>query len=87
MIDNGSNPSIRNVTIKALHPFQDFLVYGTQGSLGVISTMNGQKPVVYKNAINDGNFDVAAIDSLTFSITVQSYARLSILSNVKFSIK
>ena len=75
------------MTIKTSYPFQDFLVYGTRGSLGVISTMSGQKPVVYKNGRNDENFDVAAIDSETLSITVQSYARLSILSSVKFSIK
>lgn len=67
--------------------YHDFIIYGTGGFLGTISTMNGATPIIYKNGLKDNILEVNVISANSFEIVVNTYSRLSVLSTQKFTIK
>lgn len=67
--------------------YHDFIIYGTGGFLGTISTMNGATPIIYKNGLKDRILEVNVISANSFEIVIDTYSRLSVLSTRKFTIK
>lgn len=86
LINNGynANPMKKTVVCDA---YQDFIVFGTGGCFGIISTMSGSDPIIYKNGMKDNVYDVKVVSSDVFEIAVYGYNRLCLLSARKFTIK
>lgn len=84
-LNNGYSAEKMMVTIEC-EVYHDFIIYGTGGFLGTISTMNGATPIIYKNG-KDSILEVNVISANSFEIVVNTYSRLSVLSTRKFTIK
>ena len=85
-LNNGYSAEKMMVTIEC-EVYHDFIIYGTGGFLGTISTMNGATPIIYKNGLKDSILEVNVISANSFEIVVNTYSRLSVLSTRKFTIK
>lgn len=85
-LNNGYSAKKMMVTIEC-EVYHDFIIYGTGGFLGTISTMNGATPIIYKNGLKDNILEVNVISANSFEIVVNTYSRLSVLSTQKFTIK
>lgn len=85
-LNNGYSAEKMMVTIEC-EVYHDFIIYGTGGFLGTISTMNGATPIIYKNGLKDSTLEVNVISANSFEIVVNTYSRLSVLSTRKFTIK
>lgn len=85
-LNNGYSAEKMMVTIEC-EVYHDFIIYGTGGFLGTISTMNGATPIIYKNGLKDRILEVNVISANSFEIVIDSYSRLSVLSTRKFTIK
>lgn len=85
-LNNGYSAKKMMVTIEC-EVHHDFIIYGTGGFLGTISTMNGATPIIYKNGLKDNILEVNVISANSFEIVVNTYSRLSVLSTQKFTIK
>lgn len=85
-LNNGYSAEKMMVTIEC-EVYHDFIIYGTGGFLGTISTMNGATPIIYKNGLKDRILEVNVISANSFEIVIDTYSRLSVLSTRKFTIK
>lgn len=85
-LNNGYSAEKMRVTIEC-EVYHDFIIYGTDGFLGTISTMNGATPIIYKNGLKDRMLEVNVISANSFEIIIDTYSRLSVLSIRKFTIK
>lgn len=85
-LNNGYSAKKMMVTIEC-EVYHDFIIYGTGGFLGTISTMSGATPIIYKNGLKDNILEVNVISANSFEIVVNTYSRLSVLSTRKFTIK
>ncbi|MFR4613138.1 MAG: hypothetical protein ACLT50_05605 [Mediterraneibacter faecis] len=85
-LNNGNSAEKMTATIEC-EMYHDFIIYGTGGFFGTISTVNGATPIMYKNGLRDYIFEVNVVSSNSFEIVIDKYSRLSVLSTRKFTIK
>ena len=86
MIENGGGPKILTAIIHPTFIYQDFICYGSQGFFGVISALNGQTPVIYKNGANN---DIVVVQSATkeaITLVIKGYSRINLISHLDFNV-
>lgn len=86
MIENGGDSKTLTAIIHPTFIYQDFLYYGSQGSFGTISAMNGQTPIMYKNAMYDDLITVQSATKEAITLMIKGYSRVILISHLDFTV-